>query len=244
MVTFDRPPVNAVSGDVYPQLRDLALGLSADDNVRVVVLTSPPSARAWCAGADLHDFLPLTYETRLARYAMINECMPHFYNLSRPVIAALNSHVLGAGLVLASFCDIRVAAEDAFFQHPEIERGAIAGGGSFYSRLNMPQSIVREMIFTARRFTADEMLRAGFLNHVVPRAAVMAKSMELARAIAGKSLPALKANKIACNSVEGLGWQEGYKLTNEASARLTVGKDAKENVHAFFEKRTPKLVDR
>ena len=53
------------------------------------VLTAPPDARAWCGGADVRDFLPLDYQTRMDRYALINDCMPHFFNLSRPVIAAM-----------------------------------------------------------------------------------------------------------------------------------------------------------
>lgn len=244
LCTFDRPPVNAVSFEVYPDLRELAETLSADESVRCVVLTAPSDARAWCGGADLNDFLPLDYETRMARYALINECMPVFYNLDRPVIAAMNMHAVGVGLVIASFCDIRIASEDAFFAAPEIDRGVLAGGGAFFSRLNMPQGTIREMIFTGRRFSADEMLRAGFLNYAVAKAEVLDRSMEMARVIAHKSLPALKANKTTFNDCEVLSWQEGYKMTNPISAELTVGADAKEGIRAFLEKRSPSYSDR
>ena len=105
----------------------------------------------------MRDFLPLDYSSRLARYAMINQCMPRFYNLDRPVIGAINSHAVGVGLVLARFCDIRVAWRDAFFACPEIDRGVLAGGGAFLSRIGVPRGRIREMIYTGARFMADQL---------------------------------------------------------------------------------------
>jgi enoyl-CoA hydratase/carnithine racemase len=244
VVTFDRPPVNAVSFDVYPDIRAMAEAIEATDETRVVVLTAPPNARAWCGGADVRDFLPLDHESRMARYAMINECLPRFYNLNRPVIGAINSHAVGVGLVLAAFCDLRVASKDAFFACPEIDRGVLAGGGSFFTRLNMPTGRIREMIYTGRRFMAEELQQhSGFFNYVVPKDQVMPKAMELAGVIAGKSLAALKANKLCNNASESMSWTEAYKLSQSESAKLTITRDAKEGIRAFLEKRSPKYVD-
>jgi enoyl-CoA hydratase/carnithine racemase len=244
VVTFDRPPVNAISFEVYPEIRNLAETIQSSDESRVVVLTAPPKARAWCGGADVNDFLPLDYDTRLARYELISECLPPFYNLERPVIAAVNMHAVGVGLVLASFCDIRVASEEAFFAAPEIDRGVLAAGGAFFLRLNMPQGFVRELIYTGRRYSAQHMRDVGFFNYVVPKAEVMDKAMELAEIIAGKSLPALKANKRTTNATESMAWQDAYKLTNEESAELTITDDAKEGIRAFLEGREPQYQDR
>jgi enoyl-CoA hydratase/carnithine racemase len=244
VVTFDRPPVNAVSFDVYPELRQVAETIEATDETRVVVLTAPPGARAWCGGADVRDFLPLDAKTRMDRYAMINECLPKFYNLSRPVIGALNSHAVGVGLVLAAFCDLRVVSREAFFAHPEIDRGVIAGGGSFLTRLNVPAAKVREMIYTGRRFTAEELQEnSGFFNYIVPKDRVMPKAMELAEVIARKSLAALKVNKLCNNASETMSWTEAYKLAQTESAKLTVTKDAKEGIRAFLEKRPASYKD-
>ncbi len=244
LVTFNRPPVNAVSFKVYPELRELAQTIMKTDETRCVVLTSPPDARAWCGGADLHDFLGLDYQTRLKRYDLINECMPAFFNLDRPVIAAINKHVVGVGLVIASFCDIRVASKKAFFAAPEIDRGVVAAGGGFFMRLNMPQGMIREMIYTGRRYTAEELRPSGFFNYIVPEGQVLAKSMEVAHQIAKKSLPSLKANKLAINEGENLSWEEAYHRTNKASAELTAGKDSKEGIRAFLEKREPTYSDK
>jgi enoyl-CoA hydratase/carnithine racemase len=244
VVIFDRTPVNAVSFEVYPDLRDLCEQIESTDDTRVVVLTSPPNARAWCGGADVRDFLPLDHASRMARYAMINECLPRFYILNRPVIGALNSHAVGVGLVLAAFCDMRVASRDAFFACPEIDRGVLAGGGSFFTRLNMPSGRIREMIYTGRRFMAEELQEnTGFFNYIVPKDQVMPKAMELAASIASKSLAALKANKLCNNASETMNWIEAYKLSQAKSADLTITKDAKEGIRAFLEKRKPKYVD-
>jgi enoyl-CoA hydratase/carnithine racemase len=242
-VTFDRPPVNAVSFDVYPEIRQLAESIEATDEVRVVVLTSPPGSRAWCGGADVRDFLPLDYTTRLERYTLINACLPSLYHLNRPVIGALNSHAVGLGLVLAAFCDIRVASADAFFGFPEIDRGVLAGGGSFLLRLNLPAGLIREMIYTGRRFAAEELRNTGFFNYVVPKDQVMSKSMELADVIAKKSLPALKANKLCNNASESMSWLEAFKFSQSESAKLTTTNDAKEGIRAFLEKRRPEYGD-
>ncbi|HYM68663.1 MAG TPA: enoyl-CoA hydratase-related protein [bacterium] len=244
VVTFDRPPVNAISFDVYPEIRQLSEAIEATDETRVVVLTAPPGARAWCGGADVRDFLPLDYKTRMERYALINECMPRFYNLNRPVIAAINSHAVGVGLVLAGFCDIRVAASDAFFACPEIDRGVLAGGGAFLSRIGVPPGRIREMMYTGKRFTAEDLRDTGMFNYVVPKDQVMPKALEIAEVIAQKSLPALKANKICTNATESMSWTDAYKTTQEHSARLTITKDAKEGIRAFLEKRKPVYVDR
>ena len=180
----------------------------------------------------------------MARYAMINECLPRFYNLNRPVIGALNSHAVGVGLVLAAFCDMRVASRDAFFACPEIDRGVLAGGGSFFTRLNMPSGRIREMIYTGRRFMAEELQEnTGFFNYIVPKDQVMPKAMELAASIASKSLAALKANKLCNNASETMNWIEAYKLSQAKSADLTITKDAKEGIRAFLEKRKPKYSD-
>jgi enoyl-CoA hydratase/carnithine racemase len=243
-VTFDRPPVNAVSFEVYAEIKALADKIESTDETRVMVLTSAPDARAWCGGADLNDFLPLDFDSRLARYRLVEDCLPRLYNIDRPVIAALNMHAIGVGFVMATFCDIRVASEEAFFAVPEIDRGVMAGGGGFFTRLNLPMGKVRELVFTGRRFTAKELGNSGIFDYIVPKKDVMPKAMEIARIIAKKSLPALKFNKRCMNLAETMPWQSAYSMTVPISAHLTAGPDSKEGIKAFLEKREPKYSDR
>jgi enoyl-CoA hydratase/carnithine racemase len=139
---------------------------------------------------------------------------------------------------------MRVAAESATFSCKEIEYGLVPGEGGLLASLQMPQGIVREMLFTARRFSAAEMEQAGYLNAVVPREEVIEKAGELAGLIAAKSLPALKATKRTQVAIEGMDWPDAYLLAQQASAELTGGADAAEGVSAFLEGRAPRLVDR
>lgn len=243
-LTFARPPVNAFSYAVYRELIEIVDEIEASDDIAVVVLTGGALSRAWVGGADLKDLVELDPETRRERYKLVNASLPRLYNLDRPVIAAINGPAVGVGVSVAAMCDIRVASKTAFFAKPEIDRGLVASGGIQITRLNMPAGVVREMIYTGRRFSAEELAWTGFLNYVLEPDEVLPKAMEIAAQIAGKSLPALKANKVCNNAVEGLPWQEGYKLCQEYSAMLTGTSDAKEGIRAFLEKRRTQYQDR
>jgi enoyl-CoA hydratase/carnithine racemase len=243
LVTFSRPPVNAVSLSVYQDIGRLVEAVEANQSIRVVVLTAPDDARAWCGGADLNDFVGMDKAGRRERYRFINEQMPRFYRLDRPIVASINGAAIGIGMILAGLCDMRVAAEDARFACPEIDYGLVGGGSGLFGMLKMPEAKVRELLFTGRKFTALELQPTGFFNYVVPRAQVLAKSLEIARLIARKSLPSIKARKLASAALEGRTWMEAYLDAQVLSAELIARADSKEGVLAFLEHRRAKVVD-
>lgn len=244
LVVFSRPPVNAVSLSVYEEIGRLVDALEADAQVRAVVLTAPDSARAWCGGADLNDFVGMDTEKRKERYRFINDQVPRFYTLSRPVIAAINGAAIGIGMVWAGLCDMRIAAEDARFAVPEIDYGLVGGGAGLFAMLKMPEAKVREMLYTGSKYTARELESTGFFNYVLPRVEVVSKAMQLARLIAAKSLPAIRARKIASVGLEGKSWMESYLDAQQLSAALVATKDSAEGVQAFLEHRPPSYKDR
>ena len=243
LVVFSRPPVNAVSLSVYEDIGVLVDTIEASANVRVVVLSAPPTARAWCGGADLKDFVGMDTARRKERYAFINDRVPGFFRMERPVIAAINGHAIGIGMILAALCDMRVASSEALFACPEIDYGLVAGGAGLLALLKMPEAKVREMLFTGRKFTALELEPTGFFNYVVPRQEVLPKALELASLIARKSLPAVRARKLASVALEGRTWMEAYLDAQALSADLVAGEDSGEGVRAFLEHRAPKFVD-
>jgi len=243
VVTFSRPPVNAVSISVYEDLGKLVDLIEQEPRIRVVVLTAPVQARAWCGGADLNDFLGMDGARRRERYDFINAQVPRFFRLDRPVIAAINAPAIGIGMILAGLCDMRIAAEDARFACPEIDFGLVGGGAGLFGMLKMPEAKIREMLFTGRRFTARELEPSGFFNYVVAREQVMATAMELAHSIAKKSLPAIRARKRASVALEGLTWMEAYLSAQGLSAELVANADSGEGVSAFLEHRDPRLID-
>lgn len=243
VVVFSRPPVNAVSLSVYKDIGVLVETIEANASIRVVVLSAPLTARAWCGGADLKDFVGMDTARRKERYAFINDKVPGFFRMERPVIAAINGHAIGIGMILAALCDMRVASSEALFACPEIDYGLVAGGAGLMAMLKMPEAKVREMLFTGRKFTALELEPTGFFNYVVPRDQVLPKALELASLIARKSLPAIRARKLASVALEGRTWMEAYLDAQALSARLVAGEDSREGVRAFLEHRTPKFVE-
>jgi enoyl-CoA hydratase/carnithine racemase len=244
LVVFSRPPVNAVSLSVYEDLGRLASFAEGNAAIRVVVLTAPTDARAWCGGADLADFVGMDSARRKERYRFINEQVPRFYQLDRPIIAAINGAAIGIGMVLAGLCDMRVAAEEAMFACPEIDYGLVGGGAGLFAMLKMPEAKVRELLFTGRKFTARELEPTGFFNYVVPRAEVLSKALEIAHLVARKSLPSIRARKIASVALEGRTWMEAYLDAQSLSADLVSKGDSGEGVRAFLEHRPPNYRDK
>lgn len=241
---FSRPPVNAVSYQVYEDLLALTEHVGGNERVRALVLAAPEEARAWCGGADLNDFVGMDVAARKARYARINAILPAFEQLARPVIAAIAAPAVGIGVIMAALCDLRVAAADATFSCPEIRYSLVAGGGGLLRTLNFPEAKARELLYTGGKFTAAELAPTGFFNYVVPRAEVLPRAQQLAAEIARQSLPALRARKRASVSLEGHSWTEAYLDAQALSAGLTSGADGQEGIAAFLEGRPADYRDR
>jgi enoyl-CoA hydratase/carnithine racemase len=243
VVTFDRPPVNAFDLVTYAALQDVNDLVDGSDDVRVVVLTAAPTSRCWCGGADLRDFVGMDTARRKERYAFINATIPRFYNLPKPVVAAVTGPTIGIGVLLAAACDIRIAATTATFSCPEVDYGLIAGSSRLLNYLGVPEALVREMAYTGRKVSAERMLGAGFLNDVVPDDDVLATAMDTARLIAAKSLPVLRARKRAFVEHEELGWLDAYRLAQGLSGELVRLSDSQEGVQAFLEDRHASISD-
>lgn len=239
LVTMNRPPANAMSRQVYESLDKLIDHVESSSEVRCLVLAGADECRAWIGGADLHEFLTLNSETRRTRHDYIERVTDRFYRLSRPTVAAICKPAVGGGMVMASFCDIRVAADSTFFSMPEVDRSLTGGGGAYYNRLGLPVGFIREMILTGRRFTAAEIEKVGFLNYVVPKEQVLPKAVAVAELIAAKSLPAVQAIKESANFIDLHGWDEGRRVAHEKSARLVETADYKEGIEAFLQRRPP-----
>lgn len=243
VATLNRPPVNAFSESLYRDVIALADMIVANEETRCLVVVAKPESRAWSGGAELNEFLPLGHDSRLERYKLVTEAMRKFGAIDRPVIGAFNGPVIGVGMSFANLCDLRISYPEAFFAKPELDRGVVTTVGPF-QRLGFPNAKSREMIYTARRFTAAELEPTGYFNYLVPREEVFPKAMELAARIAQRSLPALRAAKVCNNAAESMAWDEAYLMSQSYSAKLTAGSDSKEGIRAFLERREPSFQDR
>lgn len=235
-VTLDRPPVNALTIALYGEIAELFETLGRDGDVNCAILTAR-GTRAFCAGLDLHEFLTATVEDDPRRAGIVRRMFAAVRGCAIPVVGAVNGPALGAGCVLASVCDIRIAADNATFGLPEINVGR-CGGGAHVGRL-IPPGLLRRMFFTGRPISAAEAHRAGLVDAVVTSGELMAVADELAADIAGKAPLGLRLGKEALNAVEFMPVDDGYALEQRYSTRLMQTHDAREAARAVVEKRAP-----
>jgi len=235
-VTLDRPPVNALTMALYRQLADAFDQIGARDDVHCAVLSAQGS-RAFCAGLDLREFIGASVDDDPARAAIVRRMFKSVRHCAIPVIAAVNGPALGAGCVLASVCDIRIASENATFGIPEINAGRC--GGTAHMARHVPQGVLRRMFFTGAPISAQEAYRLGFVDQAVPPERLLPAANELAAVIAAKAPLGLRLGKEALNRVEFMPVDEGYVVEQEYSTKLMRTEDCHEAARSVLEKRPP-----
>lgn len=240
-LTLDRPDVlNAMNNAMRAQLLEIFTRLRTDDAVKVVVVTGAGD-RAFCAGADIREFLEPPTPTHFREARKRLDFRAEMERCSQPIIAAIRGFALGGGLEFALACDIRIAAEDAHLGLTEINLAIIPGGGGTQ---RLPRLVGRgkalEMILTGMRVPAAEALRIGLVERVVPIAELMSTAQTLARQIADKAPIALRYAKESVVGGLGLPLADGIRLENDLSTLLRTTEDRVEGAKAFVEKRKPK----
>lgn len=235
LITIDRPPVNALTAVLCDDLRRLFSDLPADNDLCCVILTGA-GTRAFCAGLDFGDFLEVTDDEQPAKAAAVSEMYSSVYHCPVPTIAAVNGPALGAGSVLASVCDIRIASPNASFGLPEINVGRI-GGAAHHGRL-VSQGALRRLVFTGAPVSSHEAYRIGLVDQLSPDDAVTTAN-EVATVICTKSPLGLRRAKQSLNEIEGRPFEDGYRLEQAANAAFRRTAAAREAARAILEKRAP-----
>ncbi len=238
-VAFDRPErLNAVSTPLLEKLVEVFAEINDRPDVWCVILKG--NGRAFCVGADQKERPGMSAEDVRRRrrigpraFSVMRECV-------RPVIAQVHGYALGSGLELAIGSDIVVAAEGTVFGMIETVLGAIPGGGAtaLLPRIVGP-SRAKELIYTGRRFTAEDAFRWGMIGYVVPAAELEAKVMSLAREICAAAPIAVAQAKKAINLSADLDLASGMRLEAELYDRTIGTKDRAEALRAYAEKRPP-----
>ena len=203
-VTLHRPEkYNALSTAVYLDLARAFAEIGLDRDVDVTVITGE-GTDAFCAGADIDQYAGDTeaHDPRQKdrQRILYEDVYRRLYDLHCPTIAKINGYCVGGGLILAAFCDLRVATDDAEFGVPTTDIGQIPSGGSTYRVTQLiGEAKVKELVYTAGMVDADEAHDIGFLNHVVPRSALDDRVDELVDAIRNTGRQAVKNSKRAIN---------------------------------------------
>jgi enoyl-CoA hydratase len=233
-VVMDNPPVNALTVAGWFELADIVRSAGEDPQVRAVVLRA--EGRGFNAGVDIKEMQATEGYTALiganrgcyAAFAAVYEC-------AVPVIAAVNGFCLGGGIGLVGNADIIIAAEDATFGLPEVDRGAL-GAATHLSRL-VPQHKMRAMVYTSATATAQELHHFGSVLQVVPQAELRDAAFEVARSIAAKSPTVIRAAKESLNGIDLWDVKRSYRFEQGFTFELNLSGVSDEARDAFVEGR-------
>ena len=240
-IRLERPPMNALNTQVQEELREAAHAAAGDPSIRAVVVYG--GEKVFAAGADITEFTTTTYPQMSVRAAELSGAFDAVAKIGKPVVAAVTGYALGGGCELALACDWRVVAADAKLGQPEIKLGLIpgAGGTQRLARLVGPAR-AKDLVFSGRMVDAEEALRIGLADRVVPAADVYATALELVRPYTNGPALALRAAKLAIDGGLGMDLASGLAWESQLFAGLFATDDRVEGTTAFVEKRKPKFT--
>jgi enoyl-CoA hydratase len=235
-VALRRPPVNAVSVEMYREIHHVFATLDTwCPQARVVVLTG--HGRHFCAGNDLDEFATMTTENARERMFHVREAFWAVYSCAVPVVAAVHGAALGTGLAIAASCDFIVATHDARFGTPEVEVG-VMGAARHLSRL-LPQGLTRLLYYTAEPVGPELLLAHGSVVEIVERDELAAAARRHADRIARHSPVVLRAAKRALTTVEEMNLRHGYEFEQGLTVELADHPHSREARRAALEHDEP-----
>ncbi len=246
LVSLNRPEaLNALNTQMGRDQLDLWTRVTADPGqLRCVVLTGS-GERAFCAGGDLKERDGMTPAEWQAQHEIFERAFVALVECPLPVIAAVNGHAFGGGLEMALCCDFIYAVPQARFAQSEVRLGIMPGG---MGTQNLPRAVgerrAKELILTARPFSAAEGLEWGLVNRICEPAKLLEESLATAQAIAENGPLAVRQAKKSIHYGLQMDLATGYRYEIEAYNRLVDTDDRREGVRAFNEKRKPDFKGR
>ncbi len=237
LIQINRPQaLNALNSQVLHELYNVLYEFDHDSEMKCSIITG--NEKAFAAGADIKEMMD-----KNGKQMFDDNQFEPFYKLrsmKKPIIAAVNGFALGGGCELVMACDMIIASETAKFGQPEINLGVIPGmGGSQRLTRAVGKYRAMELLLTGDMFTAEEALKWGLINKVVPVEFLVEEAKSLAKKIAAKPLLAIIASKDAVIKADDLSLREGLEYERKKFAELFDTEDQKEGMKAFVEKRKP-----
>jgi enoyl-CoA hydratase/carnithine racemase len=246
VITLNRPErLNALTFQVYEELRDVFRALDSEAGVRAIVITG--SGRAFCSGGDVEDIIGQLFSRDakgLLDFTWLTcDLILAMRLCRRPIIGALNGTVAGAGAVIAAACDVRIAAESAkiafLFTRVGLS-GADMGAAWLLPRL-VGLGRATELLMTGDFIEASRALEIGLYNRVVPANRVLADARELAARLARGPSKALAVTKDALNREAAMDLEQALELEAKLQAELMEHPNFRESYEAFKAKREPRF---
>jgi len=251
-LTINRPEAhNAIDPETAIGLLDAWEDYREDESCLCAIITGA-GGRSFCSGMDLGRMIPLLTggrrpETDMDRRvysnpALLDEATLRNFELYKPIISAVNGFAIGGGMEILQATDIRIASENARFGLQEARWAFFPRGGS---TVRLPRQVpycrAMEIMLTGDLIDAEEALRIGFVNRVVPHDRLMAEAEKTALRITQNGPLSLKAIKESVIKCMGLSLEEGLKKEIELSEIVFKSQDAREGPKAFMEKRQPRF---
>ncbi|OPX40423.1 MAG: hypothetical protein B1H11_00010 [Desulfobacteraceae bacterium 4484_190.1] len=252
IVTVNNPPVNSLTEDMSNELRQVFEELKAIEDedagsgvsrVKVVILTAVNHKGVFIAGADINLFLSIKDRADGVRLGSFYQSIINPISESgSPVICAVNGLALGGGTEIALACDIRIASSNAEFGLTEVRLGVLPGGGGTQrlARLIGPGK-AKQMIFTGKRINAEEALRIGLIEKLVPEGEALNEAKIMAQAMLDNAPTAIKCAKMAIDEGLDATMKEGLLIEQKALGMACDSGEPAEGARAFLEKRKPKF---
>ena len=236
--TLNRPEKrNAIDAAMLDGLAALLERADLEAAVRVVVLRG--AGKDFCAGMDLEELLQSvdrTVEQNRAAAMRFGGLFVQMRALPKPVIAVVQGRVLAGGCGLATACDLVVAAESAQFGYTEVQRGFVPALVMNMLRRAVGEKVAFDLAATGRLLTAREAERAGLVSRVLPDAEFEAGAEQIVRGIAGLSATALALTKQQLYRLDGVGFEDGIRLSADVNAVSRTTPDFRAAIAAFLKK--------
>ena len=241
-LTLDRPDVrNALDAALVGRLTDAVRQASADDRVRVVVLTG--RGRAFSAGADLTALRALqdaSAEANLADSEHLAHLFEAVYTSPKPVVAKVNGHAIAGGCGLAAVCDFSLVADGAKLGFTEVRIGFVPAIVAVFVARKLGEAAARDLLLRGRLVDAAEAARIGLVTRAVPADALDAETDALCAELATEtSASAVALTKRLLADVQGLGLSEGLSMAARLNALARTTDDCRAGVAAFLGKTDP-----
>lgn len=237
LVRLNRPQQrNALNSQLMEELTTAVEAFDRDPDIGSIVITG--DERAFAAGADIKEMadasaVEMLQSDNISRWDRLRR-------VKKPIIAAVSGYCLGGGCELALACDMIVASENARFGQPEINIGVMPGaGGTQRLTRAVGKALAMEMVLNGRFLTADEALRYGLINRVVPVEVYLEEAIKLAQEIAARAPVAVRLAKEAVNKAFETSLADGLEFERRLFYFLFATEDQKEGMRAFIEKRKP-----
>jgi enoyl-CoA hydratase len=242
IVQLNRPKAfNALNSGLMAELTAALESFDSDPDIGCLVITG--NERAFAAGADIKEMADATPAVMLSNPFI--DYWSRLQNLSKPLIAAVSGFALGGGCEMAMACDMIVASETAQFGQPEINLGVMPGaGGTQRMALALGKALAMEVVLNGRFLSADEALRFGLVNRVVPVELYLEEAIKLAAELAARAPVAIRVAKEAVNAAFEMPLQAGLKHEKRLFYLLFGTEDQKEGMDAFINKRPANWMGR